>query len=247
MVPLGARIYGHFFLQAEIDNPRSGEKGPQDPEAHRLLPLDWVRLEEPELCLQAWGFDGLKAWGDCWGDGFLSLRNLVHQLHSLRQVTLAALEDDADICLFCRPDLRYHDSLGPVLRRAIRAHSDKVFLPCWQAHGGQNDRFAIVAGQRAIAAYGRRIEQASAFCEARQAPLNSEHLLEFALRAAHISPTGITTRASRVRIDGTQRYEDFARPSVSLIKRKLRPLVIGLAESAGLRTLAKDISRHLRP
>lgn len=241
------RVYGHFFRQVEIDNPRSGEKGALDPEAHRMLPLDWIRLEDPDLCLQAWNFDGLKAWGDCWNDGFRSLRNLVHQLHSLRQVSLAALEDGADICIFCRPDLRYHDSLGPVLVRAMKTGDDRVFLPWWQAHGGQNDRFAIAAGRRAITAYGQRIEQALAFCQAGQVPLNSEHLLDFALRQANIPVTRMGCRASRVRLDGVQRYEDFARPSVSWIKHRIRPWAAAVTDFTGLRPLARSLLRRLRP
>ena len=101
------KIYAHFFLQKEIDNPRSGEKGILDYEEYRLLPSDWLKLEEPDHCLAQWNFEGLKAWGDSWQDEFRSLRNLIHQLHSLHTVTEAALADGTEVCLFCRPDLRH--------------------------------------------------------------------------------------------------------------------------------------------
>lgn len=241
------KIYAHFFLQREIDNPRSGEKGQLDHEEHRLLPIDWLKLEDPDLCLSQWNFEGLKAQGDSWQDDFRSLRNLIHQLHSLNAVTEAALADAAEICLFCRPDLRYHDSLEPALTLALRTRGDCVLLPFWQAHGGQNDRFAICVGPKAIAAYGQRIRLAETFCRERAEALNSEFLLDFSLKRAGIPVRTIRARASRVRLDGVQRYEDFARPWVSRVKRTLRPGLTALADRTGLRPALRGLLRRIRP
>ena len=206
-------LYAHFFQQARIDNVRSGESGALDPEEYRLLASDWLRLEEPETCLETWHFEAIKRFGDFWEDGFKSLRNLVHQLHSMRQVTLAALAEGADVCLFCRPDLRYHDSLAPALQRAVQSangpRSPLAQIPVWQSYCGQNDRFALCTGEAAIRAYGTRIEQALAFCQATGRPLHSERLLAWTLDQANIPIRGIAARASRVRLDGSERIEHF--------------------------------------
>ena len=100
------RIYTHFFLQRRIDRIRTGETGELDLDEHRLLQPDWRELEEPDDCLATWDFDGLKRHGDFWENDFQSLRNLVHQLHSMNRVTAAARADGAQICLFLRPDLQ---------------------------------------------------------------------------------------------------------------------------------------------
>jgi hypothetical protein len=246
------KIYAHFFRQQALDNPRSGEKGRMNGEEYRLLNSDWLRLEEPDGCLDRWGFERLKSWGDSWEDEFRSLRNLVHQLHSLNAVTEAALADGAEICLFCRPDLRYHDSLRIPLQQALKAQHDQaaagtVFLPYWQAHGGLNDRFAICVGREAIAAYGQRIRLAEQFCRERAEPLNSEYLVAYSLAQRAIAARRIGARASRVRLDGVQRYEDFSRPLISRIKRQTNPVMTALADRVGLRTAARWFLKRIRP
>lgn len=218
----GVRVYSHFFTQERIVNSRSGEDGPANTEEYRLLESDWLRLEEPESCLALWDFDGLKMHGDFWNTGFSSLRNLVHQLHSLDQVTKAALDDGATTCLFCRPDLRYHDNLAGPIRVALDARKPLVQVPYWQPWTGLNDRFALCSGRDAIEAYGMRIRQAHQFCEQTSSPLHSERLLRYAIQNAGIPVRTIGARASRVRLDGSQRYEDFAPPLINLWKRRIR-------------------------
>jgi len=53
--------------------------------------------------------------GDFWGTEFYSMRNLMHQLHSLNVVKKAVLEDGADAYRFLHLDLRYNESLAPVM------------------------------------------------------------------------------------------------------------------------------------
>jgi hypothetical protein len=218
------RLYAHFFQQRALAEARSGESGAIDPDEQRLLRPDWLQLEEPDDCLAQWDFETLKRHGDFWDNGFRSLRNLVHQLHSLNLVTQAALADGARVCLFLRPDLRYHDSLGPAIARALRsAREDQnlVQLPRWQSWGGRNDRFAIVAGAKAIAAYGGRVTHMAGFCTTTGSPLHSEQLLAHALAAAGITVRPIGARASRVRLNGRERYEDFLPPPLSLLRGRL--------------------------
>lgn len=218
------KVYAHFFQQKEVENPRSGEKGSLDQTEHRLLAPDWLQMEAPDTCLARWNFDGLKHYGDYryWNDGFRSMRNLVHQLHSLHEVTEAVLADGAEQCLFCRPDLRYHDSLARPIRAALRARGDLVQVPYWQPWHALNDRFAIVSGRAAIAAYGQRIRLAHQFCAAGPRPLHSEQLLKYAIDEAGLAVRTIAARASRVRMDGTQVVEDFTYPGTVEFRRKYR-------------------------
>jgi hypothetical protein len=225
------RVYAHFFRQYSLAEARSGETGTIDPDEHLLLRADWLQLEEPDDCLAQWGFEALKRHGDFWQNDFRSLRNLVHQLHSLNLVTQAALDDGAELCLFLRPDLRYHDSLAPAIRRgqrAAQAGQALVQLPWWQPWTGLNDRFAIAAGRGAIAAYGQRVMQMHAFCTATGGPLHSERLVAHALAAAGVPTRTIGARASRVRLGGNERYEDFLPSALSIALLNLRRAVLGI-------------------
>lgn len=235
------RVYAHFFLQRQIEDQRSGESGTLDLEEHRLLPIDWLRLEEPDLCLEERGFSDLKAYGDSWDNGFRSLRNLVHQLHSMDAVTTAALAEGAEVCLFCRPDLRYHDSLGPALRRALR-HDNLAQLPYWQPWTGLNDRFALCSGPVAIAAYGQRIRVAEQFCRDLGGPVHSEQLVKYALERARVPVRQIAARATRVRLDGTERYEDFWPPRLGEAKRRVMPVVSSVTERLHVRSFLKRLT-----
>ncbi len=205
------RVYAHLFKQNHIQSPRSKESGILDAEEYKLLNPDRLELEEPGACLDLWEFEALKSYGDFWRNGFSSLTNLVHQQHSLHRVSSMVLEDgDVDICLFVRPDMRYHDTLAPALHKALSARPGTVFLPWWQPWFGYNDRYAIAVGPKAIAAYGQRAEDALNYCCARNAPLHSERMLKFRLGRQGMKVRKISPRASRVRMDGTEAEEDFS-------------------------------------
>jgi hypothetical protein len=226
------QIYAHFFNQNEVENPRSGESGKFDAEEYKLLKPDWVNLEEPNVCLAAHGFEALKAYGDRWDDGFNSLRNLVHQLHSLNEVTKAASEWAPDIVLFVRPDLFYHSSLGQHIATALKCESASVILPAWQNWDhGYNDRFAICRLPSAIEAYGTRVKSMHDFCRRGQEPLHSERLLRFVLDEAELIPCWMPTRASRMRIGGRLQKERFEVPA----RKKMRARLLEIASVLGVR------------
>jgi hypothetical protein len=161
----------------------------------------------------------LKNWGDSWNDDFKSLRNLVHQLHSLASVTDAALRDRPEIVAFCRPDLLYHDSLLDVIDRAVSIKSSAAYLPYWEAHGGLNDRFAICKGDQAIISYGKRVRHMHEFCQNTYRPLHSEQLLAFSMARGGIEVHRVANRASRIRLGGIRNYEDFSNSRFRNLKR----------------------------
>lgn len=224
------RIFAHFFQQATIDNPRSGESGPLRQDEHRLLSPDWLELEEPGLCLERLNFHDLKKWGDTWSDDFRSLRNLVHQLHSLSRATTSALEWNPDLVIFARPDLLYHDSLRPVLHEAMALGG--IFLPGWQRwRGGYNDRFAVCAGTQLASLYGHRVELLHRFCREEDQPLHAELLLRFALRPKSQHVHFRAVRASRVRLGGEIKKEDFMPFQIRWIIKLPRRLVSRIRKS----------------
>jgi hypothetical protein len=175
---------------------------------HTLLSPDWLELEEPELCLTKIDFETLKSYDDVWKDEFRSLRNLVHQLHSLDRVTTAALDWKPDICIFVRPDLMYWNSFEKVLAEAVKAPDRTAFVPSWQHWLGLNDRFSICIGTDAIRAYGTRKHRALPFAKAASG-VHAERLLRHALELAKIDVRCFPVRASRVRSDGEIMREDF--------------------------------------
>lgn len=207
-------LLAHFYDKALISNRRTGEYNARTAAARDHLALHEVDETEPEAQEVLLDFEKLKTYGDSWSDQFASLNNLVHQLHSLRRVTALAQERRPDIFAFIRPDLNYHDSLYPIFKRAVKEHNtgrSVIFVPDWQRWGGVNDRFAIAVGPAAAMAYGNRISCAQEFCERREQPLHSERLLDFALKKSKVKVVHVPHRASRVRANGVQSWEDFDR------------------------------------
>jgi hypothetical protein len=227
------RLFGHFYRQTEITNPRSGESGALDPEEYRLLALDQVELEAPGACLDLYPMAEMQAKGDIWRDDFASFRNLVHQLHSLKRATLLAEGFGPDIVIFARPDLLYHDSMAEPLDVLARAHRQFVLVPDWSQWFGLNDRFALAKGAEGIAAYGRRADRMGEYC-ARGKRLHAERLLKFALEGQRVRTVHL--RASRVRSNGLQVLEDFTPGRGPMGKRQLVPLGTIRAEAPAVRS-----------
>ena len=203
------QLMAHLWALPSIQNARSGEAGELASPRLALLPPGYYEVEPPLTLASEKGFQVLCRAGDFWQDDFKSLSNLYSQLVSLQCVTTMAMTEKPDCVIFVRPDLLYHDSLATTLQQAAQAR-DTVFLPHWQPHGGFNDRFAIACGEKAILAYGNRLNAAQAYCEATASPLHAEKLVKFVLAGQGIAVRKSSTRASRVRIDGQIKREDFS-------------------------------------
>ncbi|CAN1571750.1 hypothetical protein MCELHM10_03282 [Paracoccaceae bacterium] len=201
-------LFGHFYDQNRIYNPRSGENGRLDRHEYRLLPLDRVEREPPGECLADYPIEDLMRHGDFWKDNFRSFSNLVHQLHSLHRASLLAQAYQPDIVIFARPDLYYLDPVSLWLADLAQDPTPKVLVPDWAQWGGLNDRLALVRGADVIAAYGHRALVMPDYC-ADGRMLHSEQLLKHVL--ADHAVRMIPLRASRVRSDGRVVLEDFRR------------------------------------
>lgn len=212
------KVISHFFTQADISNPRSAESGSLDLEEYKLLDSSRIVLEAPDACLQQWKYAELCLFRDYWGDGYLSLRNLVHQLHSLREVWRMSLEFEVDVTVFLRPDLLYMDSFSALTQDLLRK-DEGILYPDWAHHGGINDRFCVCLDPKSSAIYARRAESLLSYYSALPKKANGERFLMKTLvdGGVRISPRYL--RASRVRFDGRVVDEPFRRPSISRVWR----------------------------
>ncbi|RDV29192.1 hypothetical protein DXV75_01655 [Alteromonas aestuariivivens] len=207
--------FAHFFDQAYIDNPRSGEKSGLNRDEYQLLNADRVLLEPPKNILSNPKFEEICRFGDLYDDKYQSLQNLFHQLWSLHCVTNLAMKWQPDVVIFARPDLRYHDSLSPLIAKALKSKSPMIQLPNWQHWKGVNDRFAVANGHSAIQAYGNRFTQVLDYCRHNHTPLHSEMFLKYALRNEKV--TCFSQRASRVRVSGEVRDEQFQHHKITAL------------------------------
>ncbi|WP_157968910.1 hypothetical protein [Tropicimonas sp. IMCC34011] len=215
------RTFAHFFRQVEINNPRSGEKGQLPQNEHTLLAADSLELEEPDVVIDPALFLRIKKFGDEYIDEFRSIRNLLHQLYSLKQVSSAALSWGADIYVFARPDIIYHDSFDRVLYKATNAPDNTIFIPNWANWGpGYNDRFCVCVGERAVRAYTERILQVERFC-ADKGKLHAEKLVKYAVDRSGARVKHFTVRGSRVRSTGEVVNENFQDFRFVRLKQKL--------------------------
>jgi hypothetical protein len=197
----------HLFRQERVVNPRTGEDHALD-EANYAPFLQFRGILEPPSAVDPQRMQRLKRFGDAWANGYVSLGNLLLQLHSLLQVTQAVAEVAPDVVLFARADLLVHDPVTPQQIEACMAEPGSVALPAWESWGGYNDRLAL-AGARAYRAYGGRLLLADHYCETLNRPLHSETFLRHALAFAGVAARMLPLRASRVRADGRVEIEDF--------------------------------------
>lgn len=206
----GALVKGYYHLYdiEQIDNNRSKEKGTLDKSNYRYFEQFDGEIEKPGECLGQWGFEGIKKYGDYWDDDFRSLSNLIHQLHSLRQVTNRINDFEPDIVAYVRPDLLYKDKISEDLISLCLQSPKTVVLPDWQWWTGYNDRLSI-CGKDVYEVYGNRMLEASKYCQVTNKPLHSEKLLKYVLDKSNCNVATTKVRANRVRIDGSVVDENF--------------------------------------
>lgn len=219
------RLFAHLYQQDHIENPRSGENNPVDPNEYQLLNCDEVQLEAPGACLAIANYEWILSHGDAFKDEGKSLANLIHQLHSLQQVGCMIDEWKPDVVVIARPDLMYHDSLYDEI--ANQKNRPKIFIsvPNWQWYGGLNDRFAI--GSRASChAYTRRFDFIQSYLEKTGGPLPAERFLRYCLNQQGIIARRMSIRGSRVRSNGEAVEEDFSPISFKkYLKRTIESIV----------------------
>jgi hypothetical protein len=210
-------LVGHFY-ENSFDQDEDEVKNVED---HELLPFDNVKLQKADNPESSEDYKVLKGFGD---SDFKSARNLFLQLNSLKAVHDFPQVRNSDICVFLRPDLRFHTSFGRVIPALNALNEGEALIPFWQHwKGGLNDRFAACKGDLSKAAYATRGVLALEFCKQSNSPLQSEQLLQYAMQKNRVKTKSLDITASRVRENGDDFEEDFKKRSLRnwLEKRRL--------------------------
>lgn len=201
------KIFSHLFSNQLVDNPRSAEKGLRNVQECFLLDADYLLIEKEGLCLAESGFTKALLYPDAFDDGYVSIKNLFHQLSSLSRVTSLTADYNPDYVIFLRPDLLYHDNISETFEKFVLERKYNILTPSWHRWGGLNDRFAITdrIGSRV---YGQRINYAENFMELRRF-IHSESLLSYVVKESRLMHGFFDLKASRVRLGGVIKDEDF--------------------------------------
>jgi hypothetical protein len=213
-------LVGHFYENSFVQD----EDEVNNVEDHELLPFDDIQLQKADNPESSEDYKELIGFGDFWNNDFKSARNLFLQLNSLKALHDFPQVRNSDICVFLRPDLRYHTSFGRVIPELKALNEGEAMIPFWQHwNGGLNDRFAACKGDLAKSAYATRGELALEFCKQSNSPLQSEQLLQYSMQINMVKTKSLDIKASRVRANGDEVKEDFKKRSMRnwLEKRRL--------------------------
>ena len=197
----------HTYDLKTINNPRSKEINAclEDVEHYaNVLGTTRFKIENQEQVVdKMMKLSSYTTHGDPWNDQFTSLRNLLRQLHSLREGTRMWQEhnNDYNAVLCLRSDLIYNN---PIDMQALNwvltdPTKNRIVIPDWDDWGGLNDRFAY-GTQVAMNTYGSRGDHAEAYAQDHK--MHSERFLKHIILSNKTELRRTSQTASRVRADG---------------------------------------------
>ena len=97
-----------------------------------LLNADKLISEEPNLIFDNYSLKEIMKYGDIFKDDYKSIRNLIHQLFSLKKVYEISKAYNSDLTIFARPDLYYWDSFEKNIHNLLNNSKDYIAIPNWQ-------------------------------------------------------------------------------------------------------------------
>ena len=203
------KVFCHFYDLKEIDNVRSQEKQKLVNNNWHLFKANKLVSEEPNLIFKNYSLDNIRKFGDDFNDDYKSIKNLIHQLFSLKKVYEISKSNDSDLTIFVRPDLYYWDSFEKYIYDLINSKKDYIAIPNWQLHKGLNDRFAICTSDYASYIYSNRLEEINNCLLYTKRSLNSEFLLLYSVSKSKAKALLLDIKASRVRVNGKIVSESF--------------------------------------
>tara|TARA_A100001035_G_C27778492_1_gene500403 strand:- start:176 stop:1045 length:870 start_codon:yes stop_codon:yes gene_type:complete len=203
------KIFCHFYDLKVIKNSRSQENEIKIKNNWNLLNADKLISEEPNLIFDNYSLNEIMKYGDIFRDDYKSIRNLIHQLFSLKKVYEISKQNNSDLTIFARPDLYYWDSFEKNIQDFLNKSKDHIAIPNWQFHRGFNDRFAICTSDYSSYIYSNRINQINNCLRNTQNSLNSEYLLFYSIFQSQAKTSLLDIKASRVRADGRIISEKF--------------------------------------
>ncbi|NDE15885.1 hypothetical protein EBZ80_13235 [bacterium] len=207
-------IYLHTYDLEVLTNPRSDEQQVAlNPDEYKLLKPDFVKVTKQEDFLRTIQLHDYLKHGDAWGEEghHSSLRNLLCQLNSLKEVFTLTGDTPHDCYMLLRPDLEYVSPLDidHVLDIVENRDQPIVYTPSWGKFGGCNDRFCI-GTREAVRKIAMRIDEVAD--HARDHRVHSEWFLNYTLRKHGIENRDMPWLARRVRANGKKSVEDVPMP-----------------------------------
>ena len=203
------KIFCHFYDLKVIKNSRSQENEIKIKNNWNLFNADKLISEEPNLIFHNYSLENIMKYGDIFKDDYKSIRNLIHQLFSLKKVYEISKENNSDLTIFARPDLYYWDSFEKNIQDLLNSSKDYIAIPNWQFYRGFNDRFAICTSDYASYIYANRINQINNFLRNTQNYLIPECLLFYSIFQSKAKTSLLDIKASRVRANGKMVSEKF--------------------------------------
>jgi hypothetical protein len=191
-------IYVHTYkLEGTYSNVRNGEKCIQiDPyEIQKVVnPLE-MRIDNQDEIDRLHDIKTFNKHGDPWNNGYVSLRNLVRALYSLKCVWKLVENKAYDGVMVVRPDTLFLNELN--MRDLINAiDNDEIYVPSFHDSSTYyNDRFAF-GSKKSMATYCKRYDHMKEYGAKKQ--LHSETFLKHVIQIA--KKTNI--RFNRIRANG---------------------------------------------
>ena len=212
------KIFCHFYDLKSIKNLRSQENEIKIKNNWHLFNADKLISEEPNLIFNNYSLEEIMTYGDIYKDNYKSIRNLIHQLFSLKKVYEISKKNNSDLTIFARPDLYYWDSFEKSIQDLLNISKDYIAIPNWQFHKGFNDRFAICTSDYSSYIYSNRINQINNYLQNIQNCLIPEYLLFYSVFQSKAKTSLLDIKASRVRADGRVISEKFFMKKSDYIK-----------------------------
>ncbi len=170
-----------------------------DNSLHSLLEADRTNIEDQDSVDKTLNFDAYSSAGDPWSNGFITHKNHIRALYSLKQVTqlFATSTKTYDRVIYVRPDVRF---LTPLNMTWFNCRENEILLPDFHCHP-VNDRFAICHSQ-AAKIYGLRFNAALKYSKIHK--LHAEEFLSHTLLFNRLLVKKIPMHFCRVRATGEE-------------------------------------------
>lgn len=180
------KTYLHTYNKTSITNRRSKEMNCKlHPEEYSLLAPDVYLITNQDDYLESMDpnlFHLIQKQGDAWNDNFMSVRNLLCQLNSLKLVTSLWQNESHqfDAVLYVRPDLLYNGGFCVEKHlHELLSTNTSIMTPNYHTCGGFNDRIALGTPDT-MQLYGNRIHFLLEYLkENHHSSLHSETFLKY--------------------------------------------------------------------
>jgi len=140
--------------------------------------------------------------GDIHQNNFVSLRNAIREIHSIKKVTqLWKNEEEYDLYLYLRPDLLYINKLDIELILQNINKKNLLFTPAWDKHLGLNDRLYF-GKYNTILKIANRIDMIPELIIKTNIAYNAERFMKQIVNKYKINTIDIQLKGLRVRANG---------------------------------------------